>query len=212
MVFDKFSFLCYNRLVNTIPSLADFLKESEDEITIPAELEEFKKEVKDNLPVPFPDYLRKQYAVSETRHSESEYKGKYEKEYNAFCKWAALPTDLRKPKTSTAFEIKWRLPRTYTEFFRDRPDFQEKRLRYFWDWMMDKFPDVVYAIYKRAVSKSSTDARVLAELMGKHLEVHKPKVNVAPMILVGVPQERINNLFVPKGFENVKDITPKGIG
>lgn len=156
------------------------------------------------IPIPDPSYLEK-FPIP----NESKRESKYEREYDAYCKWAALPREQRSPKKIIDFERKWGLPRTTTDDFRRREDFQQKRLGYFWDWMMDQFPDVVHAIYKRAIKNSPSDARVYAELIAKRLDVEKPKITVSPMVLIGVPQEKIDNLFIPKGFQDAQIITPK---
>lgn len=39
-------------------------------------------------------------------------------------------------------------------------------------------------------------------------EQQKPKVNIAPMMLIGVPQESIDRLFIPKEYGEIKEITP----
>ena len=165
------------------------------------------EETKENkIPIPSTDFLRKVY---KPREKENRDLVKYEREYDAYCRWAALPHDVRKPKRQEHFEKKWHLPKTYTAVFQRREDFQEKRLRYFWEWMMDKFPDVVYAVYQRALGKSSKDANIFVDLISKYINPERPKVSISPMVLVGVPQEKIDNLFVPKGYEKLEDITPK---
>lgn len=123
---------------------------------------------------------------------------KYEKEYDAFCHWSSLPKDLRKPKTLKQFEAKWGLPYNYSAYFRQRDDYQEKRTRYFYDWMMDMWPDAVYEAFKRAQRNSTSDFKVLAEIVGRNLDNAKPKVAVTPMLLIGVQPEKIDKLFQQK--------------
>lgn len=167
------------------------------------------KEEDTRIPIPSPDFLKKIYKDQATKKDTGIGRPfEKEKEYDAYCKWLALPKDLRKPKKLYQFEDKWGLPRGYTQLFVEREDFQQRRLQYFWEWMMDLFPDVVYAIYKRATKNSSVDARAFAEIILKKLDVEKPRVQVSPMILMGVPQEKIDQLFIPKGYEDVKEITP----
>ncbi len=167
------------------------------------------KEEDTRIPIPSPDFIKKVYKDQASQKDTGLGRPfEKEKEYDAFCKWIALPKDLRKPKKLGQFEDKWGLPRSYTEYFKEREDFQQRRLQYFWEWMMDLFPDVVYAIYKRATKNSSVDARAFAEIILKKLDVEKPRVQISPMVLMGVPQDKIDNLFVPKDYSDVKEIMP----
>ena len=78
------------------------------------ELEEFQEEISEKvkeaparvqspkeIPIPSPAYLTKQLAASPTENDQV--MTKYAKEYEAFCRWAALPKDLRKPKTANKY-------------------------------------------------------------------------------------------------------------
>lgn len=167
------------------------------------------KDADTKIPIPSPDYLKKIFKDQGSRKDDGRGRPfEKEREYDAFCKWLALPKELRKPKTVAQFEDKWGLSRSYTEHFKEKEDFQQRRLQYFWEWMMDLFPDVVYAIYKRAIKNSSVDSRAFAEIILKKLDVEKPRINVSPMMIMGVPQEKIDALFIPKEYESVKEILP----
>jgi len=172
----------------------DIFPDSELDITHP-----------ESLPIPDPDFL-KELAVK--KNSPDGKLVKYVKEYEYFCKWSALPTAEREPKTAIAWEKRYKVERGYTFRFKLRKDFQNKRLTYFWDWMMDKFPDVVYAMYQRAMNKSSVDARAFAELISKHIDIDKPIQIIQPLAIIGVAPEKINKLFVPKSYEDVKGVIP----
>lgn len=169
-------------------------------------LDDEKEETLDTkIPIPSPEYLKKMTNDKSAHPGDSDSKlVKYQKEYDAFCKWAALPKEERKPKTAAEFERKNFLPKGYTNYFKGRDDFMDKRLNYFWDWMMDLYPDVVHAVYKRSVSAkgSSKDAQIFIELLSKKLNLDKPKLQVQPMVLMGVPQDKIDALFTPKGYDN----------
>lgn len=161
------------------------------------------------IPIPSPDFIKKVYKDQATQKDTGLGRPfEKEREYDAFCKWIALPKDLRKPKKLYQFEDHWGMPRGYSERFKEREDFQRRRLQYFWEWMMDLFPDVVYAIYKRATKNSSVDARAFAEIILKKIDIEKPRVTISPMVLMGVPQDKIDALFVPKDYSNVQDIVP----
>ena len=182
-------------LFEPLEEFASFAKE---------EKQEEKEAVATRIPIPSPDYLKKMQARSGTdTDSNVDYKMvKYKDQYELFCKWAALPKLERKPPTAVAFEKKYMLPKNYTEYFKSRNDFTDKRLNYFWEWMMELYPDVVHAVYKRAVSKGgSKDAQIFIELLSKKMQLDRPKVQVQPMVLMGVPQDKIDALFVPKGYE-----------
>ena len=155
------------------------------------------------IPIPSPEYLKKMSNPASSHPGKSDPKLiKYQKEYEAYCRWAALPRTERKPKTAVEFERKNFLPKGYTNFFRGRDDFNDKRLTYFWEWMIDLYPDVVHAVYKRAVDKGgSRDAQIFIELLSKKMKLDVPRLQVAPMVLMGVPQEKIDALFVPKGYD-----------
>ena len=167
-------------------------------------------EVDTKIPIPDPSYLLKTPKPRTGLQREQEQPlRKYEKEYEAFCEWSALPKELRKPKTATEFERKHLLPRGYTYYFKTREDFRDKSINYFWEWLMDLYPDVVHAIYKRAIGKSDKAAGIFMDLIAKKMNLDKPKVTVQPMVLMGVAQEKIDQLFVPKEYEKVLDATPE---
>jgi len=155
------------------------------------------------IPVPDPSFLMN---APEPKYIEAA-KTKLGEVYEKFCRWSALPKKSRKPKTALAFEIKHKLPRNTTNNFRSRESFRSKRLAYFWDWMMDKFPDIVEAVYERALKKSTADARIFAEIISKHIDVQKVETKITNFNLIGIPQDEIKKLFVPK--EYTKDDIPK---
>ena len=168
-----------------------------------------KFDTKIPIPIPNPSYLMKESLSSDIKQFKTG--SKYEKEYDEFCRWSALPKDLRKPKTGVEFEKKHMIPSGYTDFFRRRDDFQDRRLTYFWEWMMDLYPDVVYSIYQRATNKKGSDkaAGIFIELLSKKMNLDKPRLQVQPMVLMGVPQEKIDALFTPKGYDSEKLIPGK---
>ena len=157
-------------------------------------------------PIPDPSFLKNELtplipAARGAAPLEQRDLRKYDKEFDEFCRWAAFPDYLRKPRTAIAFEKKWGLPKSYTFHFRMREEYQQKRTFYFYEWFMDKWPNLVDKAYKRAMGDSTADFRVLAEMVVKKIDVEKPQVNVSPMVIIGVPQERIDKLFTPKGFD-----------
>jgi hypothetical protein len=166
-----------------------------------------KLEVK--IPIPSPTYLLKQSKL--VGKSTDQPMVKYAKEYDAYARWAALPKEERKPKTAVEWERKNKLPKGYTQFFRQREDFSNKRLTYFWEWMMDIYPEVVYAVYQRATAKKGSDkaAGIFIDLLSKKMNMDKPRVQVQPMVLMGVQQEKIDALFTPQGYANDKLIPEK---
>ena len=171
-------------------------------ISPPKQKEE--KEDDTRIPIPLPPEFSSQNTIPnrdiETKHGKA---------YEAFCRWSGLPESLRDPKTMTAFEKKWKLPDRYTNHFKLREDYKDKTLTHFWEWMIEHLPEVVYSVYKRAITTSSKDAGLFIEMVSKHLNLEKPRVTVSPMVLVGVPQDKIDKLFTAKGYENIEDITPK---
>ena len=70
--------------------------------------------------------------------------------------------------------------------------------------MFDKFPDVIYAVYRRAVTNSTADARIFADIVAKKLDTDMPKTRMTPFVMVGIPQEKINDLFVPESYEDAE--------
>jgi hypothetical protein len=172
-------------------------------------LEFLKIESDSTIPIPDPSFLTKAYKKSsDIERKEHKELTKYEREYDAFCRWNALPDDERNPKTIVAFEKKWKIPKGYTAYFRNRDDYRERQLRYFWDWMMEKWPNVVQSIYRGAVKGSSAQAKTFAELIAKHTDLDKPQTTIQNLTLIGVPQDRINALAVPQGYEKVDKILP----
>lgn len=160
----------------------------------------------DNLAIPDPSFL------TETYGDPDKLKGgeltKHKSAYEAFCRWSALPKEERDPATEVAFEKKYHLSKGYGQHFKLRKDFQNKRLTYFWEWMMEKLPDVVYSQYKKVMADGNTNAaKFFAELIAKKLEDEKPLQIIQPLSIVGVPQDKIDKLFTPKSYDK-KGIIP----
>jgi hypothetical protein len=129
---------------------------------------------------------------------------KRQEAYNAYIRWSALPKQIREPSTTTEFERLYKLAPGYaSKIFAHRKDYHERKLKYFWKWMFDKAPDVVYAVYRRAIRKSTADAKVFLDLIGKKMEAEAPKPKMQPFMMIGVPQEKLDKLFVPETMENV---------
>jgi len=164
----------------------------------------FIKTADTKIPIPDPSYLRKKLPA---KKSEDKKLSKHAREFDAYCKWSALPVRHRSPKRVYEFEKKWKLPKGYTEYFRSRDDYQDKRLTYFWDWMMDKFPEVVDNLYIQS-AKNTNAAKILVDLVAKKINIEKPRTQVMPMLMVGVDQKKIDKMFIPQGYENVEDIVP----
>ncbi len=162
------------------------------------------------IPIPSMDHLTK--VNSNVGKTDSKELTKYSKEYEEFCKWAALPKELRKPKTAIDWEKRNLLPKGYSNYFKSRDDFATKRWTAFWDWMMDLYPDVVYAVYQRASHAKGSDkaAAIFIDLLSKKMNLDQPRVQVQPMVLMGVPQESIDKLFVPKGYVEAEQVIEKG--
>lgn len=158
----------------------------------------------EGVPVPDMSYLEQLPETNEVSSTMS----KHAKTFEIFCKWASLPKNEREPRTEVAFAMKYGLPKNYTIEFKKRKEFQQKRLFYFWDWMMDKFPDIVMAVYKRAMKKSTTDARIFADIMAKKLSYEKTPSQITNFMLVGVSQDKLNKLFTPKSLDKVLDNAP----
>lgn len=166
--------------------------------TVPAG--DFKKKLKKKI-IPLPDYLfEKNKTVA---HKKRRGMSKYSGEYHEFVKWSALPNELRIPKTQREFEVKHKLTPFKTSQWKMREDFYPLRLQYFFDWLYDEFPNVVYGIIKRAKRHSSADAKIFVDLLSKKLDLDKPKINMTPIFMVGVSQEKIDEFMVPEGYEGV---------
>ena len=153
---------------------------------------------------PEPDFFKPPKIKKTTRKTKLV---KHASAYEAFVKWSATPKKLREPKTVKEFEKVWKLPKNYTSSrFRKKRDLHEKKMKYFWDWVMDKYPDVLYAVYQRAVTNSTADAKIFSDIVAKRMDAVAPiKSKMTPFMLVGVPQEKINALFTPEGVEEAEE-------
>ena len=185
---------------NLLKPLEDLERYKEE---IEAEVLEEPKKIDVKIPIPNPAYLLKESKLAGKRDDRP--LAKYTKEYDEFCRWSALPKDLRNPKTALLWEKKNMMPRGYTQYFKQREDFTNNRLTFFWEWMMDVYPDVVYAVYQRATNKtkgSDKAAGIFIELLSRKMNLDKPKVQVQPMILMGIEQAKIDAIFMPKDYDN----------
>jgi len=174
-----------NKFIETTPVGKDSFKEDLD----------FNINKLADIPIPTTEHLEK---YTTRLHKTKIKKGsKYDTQYDIFCRWSGLPTEERKPKTKIAWERENHVPKDYSHWFTKRADFQKRRLGYFWEWMIDRLPDVVAAQLDKAIVKGDTQAaKFFAELIAPHLNIHKPQVKMQPFFLVGVPQENIDNLFI----------------
>ena len=160
--------------------------------------------------LPLPDFLFEKNSIRSRKGNTGMVK--HQGNYHDFCQWAALPEELRKPKTQAEFERAKKLTPYQTTEWKKRDDFYGLRLKYFWDWMFEEFPNVVYAVIKRAKRKSSADARIFADLIGKKLEVDKPRINMQPIFMIGVNQNDIDRFQIPEGYEDVVEKTVNTFG
>ena len=186
-----------------MPDTAQLFAPLEELERLEQEINEKVTPVDTKIPIPNPRYLMKASKLAGTAGSKGLVK--YGKEFEEFCKWAAMPKELRKPKTAREWERKKQIPEGYTHYFKTREEYRNKVLTYFWDWMMDMYPDVVYAVYQRATNKSKGSdkaAGIFIDLLSKKMNLDKPRVSVQPMVLMGVPQEKVDALFVPKGMDS----------
>lgn len=167
---------------------------------------DIKKSV-NGIEIPDPTYLTEGAGTKDS--PDAEFK-KHGRAYEAYLRWSALPKKERDPATELSFEKKWGLPKAYcAHVFRARKDFSSRRLYYFWEWMLEKLPDIVYSQYEKVIKDGNTmAAKFFADLIAHKLDVDKPEAVIQPLTIIGVPQEKIQQLFTPKKFEDVKGIIP----
>lgn len=184
---------------NLLKPLEDLERYKEE---IEADVIEESKTNDVKIPIPNPTYLLKESKLAGRRDNQPLVK--YQKEYEEFCRWSALPKELRKPKTAVEWERRNIMPKGYTQYFKQREDYTNLRLTYFWEWMMDVYPDVVYSVYQRATNAKGSDkaAGIFIDLLSRKMNLDKPKVSVQPMILMGIPQDKIDAIFTPKNYDN----------
>ena len=152
---------------------------------------------------PDPEFLSKTFRAIPGKQTPMK-TTKYEKEYDAFCHWTALPEELRNPKTLGQFERRWGIPKNYTAHFREREDYQSRRLKYFWNWYMELWPNLIYRAYQRAMKTSTADFKALSELVARNAEAVAPKMAVTPLVILNVAPEKTEKLFEPKQVAPVK--------
>ncbi len=159
--------------------------------------------------IPSPDYLTTKTKVKVRKQNQPF--DKHGEAYEEFCKWMSYPKEIRQPPTQMEFEAKWGLSKNYTSHWKERDDFRAKWLKGFWRWTINKYPDVVYAVYRRAVQKSTADAKLFSDIVGQELDVKKEKEGgnkLQPIFMVGIPQEAIDKFAgIPKGYGEVADKT-----
>lgn len=146
--------------------------------------------------IPLPDFKENKDMVEAMKPKRELYKR--EAEYEAYCEWCATPQQEREPKTQLGFERKYHLSPGYTRNFRKRAEFRLKVFKLMLEYWIDKYPNLVYAQYKKAVKEGDTNAaKLVSEIISKNLDVEVEKKTVQPFVLVGVPQEKIDRLFTP---------------
>lgn len=161
------------------------------------------------IPVPSLDFLRKVEKAEGGIVREGKI-DKHERAYDAYCRWMATPKARREPKTEVAFESKWKVPKHYAATFRQRGDYRNRMLLYFWEWMMDNMPDFFENLMQKSFEKGgSAERRILAEIYMKHTETQKPAQQITQIVIQGVEQAKINNLFVPDEYKEIDDVIPE---
>jgi hypothetical protein len=160
-----------------------------------------------DLPVPTFIEANKKLKVKQKNRA----KLKHADAFDAYARWVAKPKKLRNPSTKQAFIKLWKLPPNYIYNWEDQEEFQALKYKYFWNWMFDMLPDIAYAAYQRAIDRtrgSAQDAKLLMELIGKKIDADRPqKTRIQPFFLVGVPQNKIEELFTPQEYINAAEKT-----
>lgn len=160
-----------------------------------------------NLPVP--DFLTKK---NESRvRKKKRKKDKHKDAFLAYAKWYSTPAEMRDPPTKTAFAKLWKLPSVnYMYHWEDEEEFLHLASKHYWKWMFSILPDISHAAYQRAIAKtrgSSQDAKLLMELIGKRFERNNTPQRIQPLIMVGVDQNKIEELFTPTEYIDAAETT-----
>lgn len=158
--------------------------------------------------IPVPEFLTKNQKVK--RKKKNRQKDKHGDAFVAYAKWFATPSDKRDPPTKKEFMKIWKLPPHYVYNWEDDEEFLHMVDRHYWRWLYGLLPDITQAAFERAVSRtrgSSQDAKLLMELIGKRMQINKPATRIQPFFLIGVDQNKIEDLFTPKKYIEAAEVT-----
>lgn len=87
-------------------------------------------------------------------------------EYQDFIQWVAAPKPLRKPKTQRELASSFGIGEDTLSDWKRRQDFWEKVSEARQKWTREKTSDVLYALYKKAVSSgNATEVRLWMEIV-----------------------------------------------
>lgn len=161
--------------------------------------------------IPIPEFLTKKQEVKVKKVGRK--KDKHHDAFLAYAKWYSMPTETRVPQTKKDFAKLWKLPtQNYMQSagWEDDEEFLHLVDKHFWRWMYSLLPDIANAAFQRAIAKtrgSSQDAKLLMELIGKRTQMDKPPARVQPFFLIGVDQNKIEELFTPTEYIEAAEVT-----
>lgn len=136
---------------------------------------------------------------------------KHEKAFDDFCRWSSVPKGNRRPESEAEFERKYGLAAHHCyNIFKKRKDFQERCFKYMFEWIRELYPEFIHKMYLAAVKdKNASAIKFFSEMVAQDLTAGKPAPAAQPLMIVGVPQEKIDRLFIPdeviEPLEEVKD-------
>lgn len=158
--------------------------------------------------IPIPEFLKRDQKIVPKKRNRK--KDKHYDAFLAYAKWYSLPSDQREPATKREFIKIWKLPPSYVYNWEDDEEFLSLVDKHFWRWLYSKLPDIAEASFQRAISKtrgSAQDTKILLELIGKRVDVNKPATRIQPFFLVGVDQNKIEELFTPTEYIEAAEVT-----
>ena len=78
-----------------------------------------------------------------------------------------------------------------------------------YEWIRELFPSFIHKMYVKATDEGNSSAiKFFGEMVAKDMEVDKPKPTIAPFMIVGVPQSKIDAMFAPDELRVVEEAEP----
>jgi len=112
-------------------------------------------------------------------------------EFTEFCRWCAIPKELREPKEQKDFAKQFNVSESMLSQWKQTPEFIGNRRHYIQTWLGDDLPELMYATKKFALKGSSKHMDIILKWLGELAGEGNTNVNVVIPILGGQSVEPI---------------------
>lgn len=88
-------------------------------------------------------------------------------EFTEFCRWCAIPKDIREPKEQKDFAKQFNVSESMLSQWKQTPEYMDNRRRYIQMWIGDDLPELMYSTKKFALRGSSKHLEIILKWLGE---------------------------------------------